>query len=386
MFALFLLICTFICLSSGKNLRKTLIPIQIFLIFCYVVLKSNQLYTCYEYIQFVPGKYSFFTIIFAALGILSLYIKCSYHGREMYLTVEKSPRVCESISPNRFQSNQANPSSRNWIKALRAMMLVLFSGQLVFYLYLYIWIPTEKAISHMNVQNLKTVVDSVTNCLCWPIDSLVMMIVYNYVYGKIQELEANECTFDSHTVETTCESNLESVLPRVDEEENNSFRVSIVSIAIQELSSSGSKVETSFHDHMRVQSFRLVIDQYFLAPMSYFIIQLVLFLPITLVFYSSDVELRLFNVVSSCLLVTLVFIPVVVSITVSYRRKYILGRGKLKAMKSKCKKTKRKIGKIFLSSNDVYLESAVALFDFDSELILTIVDVIVLITTSLFTP
>lgn len=226
----------------------------------------------------------------------------------------------------------------------------------------------------------------ITKLLGQPVFLLTAMALYNYNYGLLIVLECTE-NLSYHILDS---SNVE-LIPEVVVEQSNvedgsiNFSTNYKYLQPKHL----SNVKSNFYlnnlkTYLKLRTFHSRMHQIFFLTVSSAIISLTLGFPVILVFYDKNTSLQIKSVLTLVAQGGFLLGPVLLSIGVDYRRRYILNRFNHEVLKAKDTLLKKALRRFISTVKDPYPNTSLCLFELDSELLLYITDFVFLIATALF--
>lgn len=389
--AIFFCVFSFCSWTFSTPTRRKFTLIQIAVVCSYTFYRGYVLSLSLEKLDQPNStryRYFFFIQLFVSGGTLLLFSRAVWKRKDIFRAVNYECRVLRSNLP----VNDDHRVKRKCITCFKLMLAILHISVVLY---------------HIIVYDIVLVVDFVLkedftwlvafNVLCKllsrPVRCWSTVVLYSFTYGRVVELEASEAVHDQIYAERGCavaEQGLETALPLVTGGVENCAKVSIVynenSLYYTDFKERNfdQRIRQHSRDFLKVKSFSCVMHELFFAPSSFLILKALLFFPIVLVFHNFRMQ-AVGKLTITLQWVHVMLVPTITNIGLCYRNKYLWAKAKNEVFRFGGRKRRQGLLKFVSLAKTQFSGVFWILFEFDSELLMCIVDSLVLITTGLFT-
>lgn len=382
----------FLCFTSFLSRKYVDLAARKFTFIQYVVLLSFSIYridtlvVSFENLNqpenATQHKYYFVAHFVVFVGTFVFFMRSVLRRNEIFWTIKQSKWLAKEIP-----SNGIYRARRKGFQCFKIFLALLNLSVLIYYIVLYdVFQILGIFVNGEYPEN--TLIRFLSKCLSRPVRFWSSLALYSYVFGRMVELEANEA-ISGQIFRDNERLGLETTLPTVTGDETSCEKISIFYTEdVLHYITSGAHnfdhaVIKTLREYFKVKSFSFVMHEFFFGPVSFLIIKGLIFFPIILVFYSQG-AMKTVSKVSTCVQWVDVLAPVLLNICWSYKDRLLWVKAKCEIFRSNGTK-RRHLVKFLLFAKSQYPGPFLKLFEFDSDLLLSIVDVLVLITTALFT-
>lgn len=232
------------------------------------------------------------------------------------------------------------------------LLVAQHCGSILFNLFVYIWLPL-KSVFGSGGCNISALVNVTLKICEWPVEIWAELAIYCYLYGLLLGLEAAERIHEVYHNFQASGSNLECVLPRVVGSDNCAqydifITSALVSSQTNRIVDENYKLQATLRDFIGVDQYHFVLHQLFFEPVSFFIVSTAVCYPIILVFNEMRQGVRLLNIASTIIQSIFLLTPILLTVVIKFRKKYLLDREHCQIFKIRESKLKRRLVKYVL--------------------------------------
>lgn len=367
------ILCIFSLTSTPRSVSrsgattKQYILLQTIILSSYVIFMITNINFSFEYFDHPFGKYTFFTITLKMLGVLLFYSVSLRQRREILITIEQSNIL--------VTSENAWPVSKT-LKTIQLVVVSLYlSGILFHWLVVGVGSITSELISTSSVHYFlpylyqRTVSKFVGIILSQPVGFWTPFVMYIQVYKFLLEIVAKYCIYDELFKRSKILRRLQDSLPDVFGEDVSEC----------------AHYQNLLREFSKVKAFYLVTQNLFFSSFTFCLIHTITYFPITLLTFINYYFIKTAAILTSAVQFYFIFTPVFFNIGLSFWDNYYLTKAKHEITRSKNKSVKRHLNKFIFLLRDPHPDVCLSLFELDSGLLLSILDFVILIATSLFT-
>lgn len=340
----------------------------------------------------ISARYSCFTSVVYILGTGILYLCLTRQISELFVTMRRTETVLQGLN---FTHDQ-HPTRKRMLALLNLSMLALTISTAIMSLSLHEYEYVMKILQPG--LSLTTVILSATEILCQSISGYYIVIAYLAILCPMIEIEISACVFGLLFERQKLAWNQSVVLPVVSRGGTSEFYFSnwVFNdpwVLKKSATKSRSRLIVKLSSWKRflgvfgeVKRFHFLIAKMCLKHYSFQSCLNILAFPVVLVYHDDATEIRPETLICEVFTGVLIMLPVVLNTFVVYGHNYIVNKMKKEIFDYDDSKARTFLKRFILLAKDPYSQSHNNFFDVDFDLVSRMIDLIALITTSLFVP
>lgn len=380
---------TFVTRSlKKKSLSKLIIALLTVAVCSFLTANGILIYSAAQYASEIPALYScVFTGTHVVLTVI-FYVKVIQERCQLFVNQHKSKIILQGLESAHTQ----HPSRRKVVFLLKSSLVLLSLGHALLNVFIYDYGFLVKVFKAE--LSLKAMVLATTRTLCEPLNVFHSVIVYNFIFCNLFELEALDCVFGSlfqihntawSSLGIFCISNTTFDLSEIVSNDKQIFK------KVDPKSKIGSRSVAKrcfwkklFEVFNEIENVSIESTNFWIDKFLFQTLLLVVAFPVTLVYYDATGELHLESLLALICSNVLSLSSVMLHTFTMYKCNYSISKMKREIFDYDDISARNVLKRFILLAKDPFTQSHNGLTDADFELVSKMIDFVVLISTSLF--